>query len=391
MINTTLSPNTQSDDALLALKLLFLPFNYNKGNNIPDINNLFENKHVSYTNAGRSAFLEILKHLDFEKKSEIIVQAYTCNALLNPILKSGLTPIYVDICDDLNIDPEKIKITEKTKAIVIQHTFGHPSKIKEIQKIAKENNLILIEDCAHSLGNKYEGEYLGNFGDYAFLSFGRDKIISSVYGGAIISKEKLNLNLKYPSYFWTFQQLLHPILFFFFIKPFYNLLLGKVIAKVFLSLNLISRSVYREENQGIFLDKYFPRKLPNALISLLNNQFKKLSVFSEHRIKIQEYYINNLKKEMVFTDNKHALMRFPILVDNPEPLLKHLKEKGIHLEDGWQKSVIVPPKTNLEKFYYRYDCKNAESISKRIINLPTHINTSMEDAKTLVDTLNKWN
>ncbi len=386
-IATSLSPNTGLDTALLAFISLIQPFNHKK-----PVLEFYPNKSVYFTNAGRSAFLEILRHLDF-KEGEIIVQAYTCNALLNPILKSGLKPVYADINDDLNINPEEIKkkITLETKAIVIQHTFGYLSKIEEIKKIAKNNNLILIEDCAHSLGNKYEGEYVGNFGDYAFLSFGRDKIISSVYGGAIISNKELNLNLKNPSYLWTIQQLLHPILFEIFIKPFYNLIIGKVFAKIFLSLNLISRSVYKKENEGIFLNKYFPRKMPSQLYPLLSNQLKKIDKFRKHRLKIQEYYINNLTKEIVFEDNKYPLMRFPILVDNPELLFKYLKEKGIYLEDGWHGSVIVPPKTNLKKFFYLNDCKNAERISKRIVNLPTHINISLEDAKYLVDILNKWN
>ena len=84
------------------------------------------------------------------------------------------------------------KITPKTKAIIVQHTFGIPANMNQLVVFAKKHGLYLIEDCAHSLGATYQGKKVGSFGDAAFFSFGRDKVVSSVWGrgGSNESKEQ---------------------------------------------------------------------------------------------------------------------------------------------------------------------------------------------------------
>jgi len=68
---------------------------------------------------------------------EVIVQSFTCNAVINPILKLEALPVYVDIAEDLNIDIHKIeeKITSRTKVLIVQHTFGMPCQIDAIKEI----------------------------------------------------------------------------------------------------------------------------------------------------------------------------------------------------------------------------------------------------------------
>ena len=117
----------------------------------------------------------------------------------------------------------------------------------------------MIEDCAHSLGVEYKRQKIGSFGDASFFSFGRDKVISSVFGGAaIINAEcrmqnaelkKIDNEFKYPNYFWILQQIFHPIAFAF-ILPLYNIAIGKVVLFLLLKLHLISRPVYNEEKRG---------------------------------------------------------------------------------------------------------------------------------------------
>ena len=75
-------------------------------------------------------------------------------------------------------------MTPKTRAIILQHTFGMPAELEKARAFAKRNNIFLIEDCAHSFGVIIDGKMLGNEGDASFFSFGRDKVLSSVFGGA---------------------------------------------------------------------------------------------------------------------------------------------------------------------------------------------------------------
>jgi perosamine synthetase len=290
-ISISLSPNTERDDVFLALRLLFQPWKWKKGRSTEELEEkfkeYFKSKYAFSFNSGRSCLLAILKDLE----GEALTQAFTCNAALNPIIWSGMDPVYVDSNNDFNIDAEdaRKKIGQKSKALIVQHTFGMPADMDELVKIAEENNLMLIEDCAHSLGAEYKGRKIGTFGKAAFFSFSRDKIISSVYGGVVITNDdKLAAKIKdfqerigYPSLFWIKQQLFHPILMNWLILPTYRIL-GKYLLVFFQSVKLMSKAVHWREKIGD-IPRYFPRRMPNALAVLALNQFKKLERFNNHR------------------------------------------------------------------------------------------------------------
>jgi len=412
-IFVALSPNTQKDDIFLASKLLFQPWKWKRGKDLffleKELKKYLKTKYIFLFNSGRSALIAILDALNIKKGDEILVQAFTCNAVINPILKIKAKPVFVDIDETLNLDPKdlKKKITPHSKAVIIQHTFGYPAKIKEILKITKEYNLSLIEDCAHSLGAKYEGKFCGTFGKASFFSFGRDKVISSVFGGiAITNDDRVGENLKnfyqklnFPSFFWTFQQLLHPILTNILVFPAFTIhsLLGKIVLKFFQKISLLSKAVFDIEKKG-GVAKYFPKKMPNALAILALNQFKKLEKFNYHRKKISQFYTENLKEKFIFPflkKNENNLspiyMRFPIFISkNSSKIIKKAEKEKIFLKDGWQGSVILPPDTKTEKMRYIFgSCPFAEKISKKIINLPTSPRISERDAKRIVNFLNE--
>ena len=112
-ISISLSPNVQKDDVALALKLLFQPWKWKKGSSIKELENDFKKylgvKYAHSFNSGRSAFFAILKILNLPKGSDVLLQAFTCNAVPNPILWAGLNPVYVDCANDFNIDIENLK------------------------------------------------------------------------------------------------------------------------------------------------------------------------------------------------------------------------------------------------------------------------------------------
>jgi dTDP-4-amino-4,6-dideoxygalactose transaminase len=354
--------------------------------------------------------MAILEAMKIKEKDEILLQAFTCNSAVNPILNLGAKPVFINIDETMNLDPEdlKKKITEKSRAVMIQHTFGWPAKIDEILEICKKYNLFLIEDCAHSLGTKYKGKFCGTFGDVAFFSFGRDKIISSVFGGMVATNdEKIGERIKefqekldYPSNFWIFQQLLHPILTNYLVLPAYGLnnALGRIILGLFHVFSILSKGVYKKEKKGK-IPKYFPRKLPNALAILALNQFKKLERFNEHRREIADFYENELKNtKLVLPLAKSrenltpTFMRYPILIQgDTDKILKEARKRKIYLDDGWRKTPIVPPDTDISKMKYTPGtCPHAEKLSKMILNLPTHINISKKDAEKIVDFLKNY-
>ncbi len=411
-ISISLSPNTERDDVWLAFKLLFQPWHWNgeaKSRQLEEeLKNYLGVDYAISFNSGRSALMAILEVIGVKKGDEVLLQGFTCNSAVNPILEKKVKPVYVDIDDTLNLDPVDLqrKITSRSKAVMVQHNFGWPAQIGEISRIARENNLFLIEDCAHSLGAKYKGKLCGTFGEAAFFSFGRDKVISSVFGGMAVANDKkigesvkrFQEKLDYPSFFWTFQQLLHPVLMNWKILPAYALhpFLGRIIMGVFHKAGILSKAVYKEEKKGK-MGKYFPKLLANAFAILALNQFKKLEKFNNHRRKIADFYqeqltnlylpLNTSQKEII-----PVFMRYPVLLEKEtEDVLKESRKKRIFLDDGWRKTPIIPRDTDIKKMDYSFgSCPRAEKVSEHILNLPTSINISKEDAQKIVDFIKKY-
>ncbi len=131
--------------------------------------------------------------LGVEKDDEVIVPNFTFAATINAVLYIGAKPVIVDVeSDSWNISVEAIKthITAKTKAILPVHLYGQPCNMKEIAEIAKANNLLIVEDCAESLGSKKDGVLLGTFGQAAAFSFFGNKTITTGEGGMVLFKEE---------------------------------------------------------------------------------------------------------------------------------------------------------------------------------------------------------
>ena len=118
-ISISLSPNTERDDVFLAFKLLFQSWKWKRGKAVEELENEFTKylgvKHTFSFNSGRSALFAILKSLNFKENDEVLLQAFTCNAVVNPIIWAGLKPIFVDCQeDDFNIDIEAVSYTHLT-------------------------------------------------------------------------------------------------------------------------------------------------------------------------------------------------------------------------------------------------------------------------------------
>jgi dTDP-4-amino-4,6-dideoxygalactose transaminase len=450
-IFTSLSPNVEKDDIVLVLSLILKPWLWKSfsvfqrssaiinaektpnqtQNHAEELKSKFKDylgiKYALAFNSGRAAFLAILKCLNFEPDSEILIQGFTCNAVVNPILTTGLKPIFVDIDKNTlninSIDLER-KISQKSRVVLVQHTFGLPANLEKIQIICQQHNLTLIEDCAHSLGAEYQGTTLrqglrlssaecpqgklGTFGKAAFFSFGRDKVISSVFGGvAITNDDQLAQKLKIyqdelpePSFFWTFQQLLHPILTKFFVMPAYGFFgAGKWLLLFLQKIGLLSKAVLNQEKQGK-MPQNFAKKMPEALAILALNQFQKLEKFISHQRQIADFYDKNLiglELDLPTNTESRIYLRYPVLLksDNADMtsdknndtdiILDKARKEKIFLDDGWRKTVIVPPNTKQDKMNYRAgDCPIAEKVAQEILNLPTHINITNKDAQRII-------
>ena len=385
-ISVQLSSTIEIDDIKLAWVGLLKPWNAKKGEEIGAVESWFTQQFNGGTaisfNSARSALFAILTCLGISKGDEVILQAFTCIVVPNAILWTGAKPVYVDVEKDsfqMSVADLRLKINAKTKAIIVQHTFGYPDDIKKIRSIAKDKSIFLVEDCAHSLGNKYEHSFLGTFGDAAIFSFGRDKVVSSVFGGMAYTKntqlaEKLTdyqQRLSYPSYTWIIQQLLHPI-FFSFILPLYSLQVGKILLRLFQELRMLSFPVSQAEYR-CHQPSYYPLRYPNALARLAIGQLKKLSAIQQKRQEAAYLYWKKLNNLPIILPNKteESLLRFSILTDDPDNLVLTAKKKNILL-GRWYSHVIDPKRSDLKKAgYILGSCPHSEQSAKRVVNLPT--------------------
>ena len=134
-----------------------------------------------------------IKSLGIGSGDEVIVPDMTFVATANAVMLSGATPVFADVENEtMNISAESIrdKINSKTKAIFPVHFAGKVCDIIKIIKIAKENNLSVIEDCAHAIGARYGKKHVGNFGNAGCFSFYPTKNITTIEGGMIITNSK---------------------------------------------------------------------------------------------------------------------------------------------------------------------------------------------------------
>lgn len=337
------------------------------------------------TYKGREALTLALKILNLPKESSIAINGFTCVAVFNAVEKAGCIPICLDLDEensDLNFSSEilekVLRENNNIKAVVVQNTLGYPAGIEKIIKICEEKNIILIEDLAHCIGTKYNnGQEAGSVGDFVILSFSQDKIIDAVSGGALVIRNK-----KYQNYKNEFilkdpksqlKDKLYPLLTYK-IRFLYDLGLGKTLHLILKKLNFLSKPM----QEGLY-DFY---SLPDWYCNLALIEFSNLIQQLNHRKEITKIYAEKLNKKILNSNitDKISLssnLRFPIFIENRNSLIKFLKKNKVFASDIWYDNVAP-------------ECLNAVIISKKILNLPTHINVTEKKAIRIAERINVW-
>ncbi|MBI2552603.1 aminotransferase class I/II-fold pyridoxal phosphate-dependent enzyme [Candidatus Uhrbacteria bacterium] len=409
LIFTALAPNTQWDDVWLALRLICAPWRWRRGEAVAALEAQFRAwlpaQHAYACVSGRSGLYAILKALALPPETEVLLQAYTCVAVPDPILWAGAKPVYVDCeVETFNMLPEDLerKITPRARVVIVQHTFGLPANLDALLTIARKHGLFVIEDCAHALGATYHGQRVGTFGDAAFFSFGRDKVISSVFGGLVVTSDNVvaqrikntQQGWKYPSGWWTFQQLLHPLITAkakFLWRVFG---LGKLILAIAKICHLTSKAVYGLEKSG-GKPSFIEKRLPNALAQLTLHQFKKLEKFNAHRRKIADVYNTQLLKNPHLISplsrgrtrgsyDGHIYLRYTMLTPKATQILAAAKQQNIFLGD-WYRTPIAPEGVDYGAVGYTLgSCPVAEKLARESVNLPTDIHIGEQEVNRIV-------
>lgn len=149
--------------------------------------------HAISTTNGTSALHTALAALGIGAGDEVICPCYTFIATAFAVLQAGALPVFADVDGSHTLDPSQIEahITERTRAVVVVHTFGVAADMDAILAVARRHRLAVIEDCAQAIGGEYRGKRLGTLGDAGCFSFCQSKhFTTGGEGGAVAVKDE---------------------------------------------------------------------------------------------------------------------------------------------------------------------------------------------------------
>jgi len=291
------------------------------------------NHSVAVSNGTVALHLALLA-LGIGEKDEVIVPTFTYVASVNAIKYVNAKPVFVDSDPQTwQIDPTKIreKITKKTKAIMAVHIYGHPCDMKQIKKIAKENNLYIIEDCAEAIGSSYDNKHAGSFGDIATFSFFGNKAITTGEGGMVCTNKKslndLVIRLKGQG-LATGKEYFHDIIG-------YNYRMTNICAAIgFAQLERIS-DILKEKDRVISAYKKDLKNVPVSIHQEVGNvkhsywMFTILASSKKEKSELRAYLAENgIETRPAF----HPVHTMPMYIDgNSYPVAEDLAKRGINL------------------------------------------------------------
>lgn len=147
---------------------------------------------VRLFNSATSALEAVLLAADIGPGDEVIVPAMSFVATANVVVRTGATPVFVDVeLQSRNVDAEAIRsaITEKTRAIIPVHFAGRPVEMEPIYELAAAHGLLVMEDAAQAIGTRYQDREIGSSGNPVVFSFHPNKNMTTIEGGAVASSD----------------------------------------------------------------------------------------------------------------------------------------------------------------------------------------------------------
>ncbi len=299
---------------------------------------------------GTIALYVALKALGVGGNDEVIVPDFTFFATASTVVLAGATPVFADIdLETYTLNPASVEelITDRTKAIVVVHLYGHPAKMDEILRIAREHGLYVIEDCAQSHGAEYRGVKTGSIGDVGAFSFYATKNLTMGEGGAISTKSK------------------------------------DVADFVRLYRNHGQRKRYYHEVIG------WNFRITNIQAAIGLQQLRKLDQMNSRRREIAKLYrdelssIESLRLPVEKPWAKHVYHQFTVWVEGDgarDRLAEYLRQHGVQVGIHYPRPLHAQPA--LRK-YFRTPCPNAENASTHVLSLPMHPGLSDENVLTV--------
>ena len=317
------------------------------------ISKILNSKYAVGLNSGTDALFMALIGSGIKTNDEVITVSHTPVMTISAIKHIGAKPIFVDIANDFNIDPDQIekKITYQTKAILVVHLNGRSCDMKKIMKIVKKHKLKLIEDCAQSIGTKYNNKPVGSFGEVGCFSLHPFKTLNVPGDGGFIITSKKKI----------FEKIM--------LLRDHGLLLPK------------SKDVVKCFGVNSRLDNI------HAATALVHLRF--LDKWIRTRRKIASFYnkmlsdVNEIslppkpENKNIFYDTYNS---YVIIAEKRNSLKKFLNNSGIEVLAMITKGIHLQKNLKLGKWFL----PNTENLGKKVLSLPIYPTLNLEEQNFIV-------
>lgn len=308
-------------------------------------------KNICVTSNGTSAIHLAFISCGLKYGDEIIIPGYGYMAAANIAHLMGLKIKFAEVCSKtfcVKLESIKKIISKKTKLIVVIHTYGNIYEIDKICNFAKKKDVLVLEDCAESLGSKYKNKQCGTFGDLSTFSFHATKMITTGEGGAVATKH----------------------------------------SKIYKNLNLFRSHGVKKKRYLHYVPGHNFR-LTNFQCALGISQLKRINLIKKQRVKLFNIYKKHLEEKRFsvqkFDSNTEPnYWTLSILLSDEyskkkrDKLISKLLHIGIETRNGFYCS------NEITYFKKHNTLKNCITLSDRIINLPLYEDLSLKDIKYIV-------
>ena len=298
--------------------------------------------HAVAVSNGTAALQLGMLALGIGANDEVIVPNFTFGASINAIIHVGAIPVLVDVDPEtwtLSLKAIEAAINKNTKAIMPVHLYGQSAHIDEINKIAKNNNLHIVEDCAEALGGTYKKRLIGRDGDATCFSFFANKLITTGEGGMVVFKDKKTADK----------------------------------AKIMRDHGMSPQKKYWHEFAGVNF------RMTNMQASIGVAQLKKINNFLLKRKNVFQRYDKNFKSNSQllllpknsWSENSYWLYTLVVsefTEKKRDKLLKALSDRGIDARPGFYPLHKMPP---YQKYSNGSDYPISSFLGTSTINLPS--------------------
>lgn len=351
----------------------------------------------------RHALIGILKALDLAAGDEVILSPVTCKVVPLALQSMGLSLVFADINPGtLNLDPDAVEsaITERTRAILFQHTYGNTLGAAEVRNVAERHSIPLVEDCAQCLPTRDPDYHPGQFGSASIFSNNLRKPLPAGAGG-IAATHDASLASRIVDYRSGFP-----------VRPY----LGRVMLSceaLAHALLLNPRSywlLYRMKQRftPFYKSPDIKTELKEQIVdsAVLPSQselvrgkrhLQEIGAWKQARMQHSAYYLQHLDYRFIPPDIARSPMPpfylFPVVTDAKEILLDKAQKAGIEIV-AWPYSVpIYPLEHAREQIIYGYTpgaCPKAEILAKRLVGLPTDPKVTARQRELLVELVMRY-